>query len=240
MRRRPAGETNLPPSSPQNGRVKGDAKKALRSIIDRHDLPVYITANQNIILCDIEPELREQIATELAEAGLKAVEDIDPLLSHSMACPAMPLCGLAIGEAERVSPDIIARIRIILDGLGFPKDELFVIRMTGCPNGCARPYMAELGFVGDGANSYQIWLGGDRGQNGIARAYAERVKVQDFEAFFTPLFTYFRDDRQGNESFGQFCTRVGFDALRQRQGPLPGANSGPRGPRAKKLAAAAA
>lgn len=95
-----------------------------------------------------------------------------------MACPALPLCGLAIGEAERGLPDINNRIRALMNKLGFGPEEHFHIRMTGCPNGCTRPYMAELGFVGDGPNSYQLWLGGTASQTRLAEPYMERMKVQ--------------------------------------------------------------
>ena len=95
-----------------------------------------------------------------------------------MACPALPLCGLAIGEAERSLPDVNRRIRSVMDRLGFAPDEHFVVRMTGCPNGCSRPYMAEIGLVGDGPNSYQLWLGGTPGQTRLAETYMERMKIQ--------------------------------------------------------------
>ena len=105
-------------------------------------------------------------------------DQIDSLDRYSMACPALPLCGLAIGEAERGLPDINNRIRALMDKLGFGPDEHFHIRMTGCPNGCTRPYMAELGFVGDGPNSYQLWLGGTAAQTRLAEPFMERMKVQ--------------------------------------------------------------
>lgn len=95
-----------------------------------------------------------------------------------MACPALPLCGLAISEAERGLPDVNLRIRNLLNKLGFDQAEQFCVRMTGCPNGCSRPYMAELGFVGDGPNSYQIWLGGSPAQTRLAEPYLDRMKVQ--------------------------------------------------------------
>ena len=104
--------------------------------------------------------------------------DIDPISRLSMACPALPLCGLAISEAERGLPDINRRIRTMLTGLGFDEAEQFHVRMTGCPNGCSRPYMAELGFVGDGPNSYQLWLGGTPAQTRMAEPFQERMKVQ--------------------------------------------------------------
>ena len=118
----------------------------------------------------------------------------------SMGCPALPLCGLAIGEAERGLPDISNRIRALMNKLDFGPDEHFHIRMTGCPNGCTRPYMAELGFVADGPNSYQVWLGGTSTQTRLAEPFMERMKVQvsDYFASFpllclSPVFV----DREG-------------------------------------------
>lgn len=94
-----------------------------------------------------------------------------------MACPALPLCGLAVTEAERAMGDFNARIRASLTKVGMGS-ETMVVRMTGCPNGCARPYMAELGLVGDGPNSYQLYLGGNSNQTRLADLYADRVKVK--------------------------------------------------------------
>lgn len=112
-----------------------------------------------------------------------------------MACPALPLCGLAISEAERGLPDVNRRIRNLLGNLGFDESEQFVVRMTGCPNGCTRPYMAELGFVGDGPNSYQLWLGGTPSQTRLAEPFKERMKIQVLHLpsppFHMPLFEIF-------------------------------------------------
>jgi sulfite reductase (ferredoxin) len=201
----------------QNGRVKGDAKRALRAVIERYEIPVTITPNQNLILRNISPSWKEDILSTLQAAGIKDVKDWDPLEAGSMACPALPLCGLAIAEAERGLPDVISRIRNILGKLDMDTSEKFIIRMTGCPNGCARPYNAELGFVGDGPNSYQIWLGGSPHGTRLAELYEGRVKLNDLEAFLEPLFALFKSQRRPSESFGDFCGRVGFDALRTQQ-----------------------
>jgi sulfite reductase (ferredoxin) len=110
-------------------------------------------------------------------------------------------------------------------GLG---DEPITMRMTGCPNGCARPYMAEIGFVGDGPNSYQIWLGGSPNQTRLAKVFVERMKVRDLEATLEPLFAAYKARRQTpDEAFGDFVARVGFAALRQyAQGYVPADKSG--------------
>lgn len=201
----------------QNGRIKGEAKRALRNVIERYEIPVSITPNQNLILRNISPSWKDDILSTLGAAGIKDVADWDPIEAGSMACPALPLCGLAIAEAERGLPEVNARIRDLLDRLGFDRTEKFVVRMTGCPNGCARPYNAELGFVGDGPNSYQVWLGGSPDGARLAEPFAERVKVKDFETFLEPLFALFKARQRNGEAFGDFCARVGQDALRQHQ-----------------------
>ena len=100
-----------------------------------------------------------RIEAILAEHGVPLIENVDPLARLAMACPALPLCGLAITEAERIMPSYVERIRILLNKLDMGSEEI-MMRMTGCPNGCARPYMAELAFVGEGITTYQLWVGG--------------------------------------------------------------------------------
>eukprot|EP00899_Mesostigma_viride_P012051 jgi/Mesvir1/20847/Mv07938-RA.1 len=201
--------------SVENGRIKGEFKKAVRAVLDRYELPVILTANQDMVLCDIFPAWRTDIENTLKAGGMKTIDQIDTITLNSMACPAFPLCGLAIGEAERALPDFNKRIRAVCNEVGLPSDETFVVRMTGCPNGCARPYMAELGFVGDGPNSYQIWLGGTANHTRLAELYLEKVKIDDLEATLRPLLTQFKQQRlNAKETLGDFVTRVGFDALR--------------------------
>ena len=201
----------------ENGRVKNEGsfqlKTALKVIIERFQLPMRLTANHNIILYEIEPKDQEAIEAILKEQGIITnPAEIDPLTRYSMACPAWPTCGLAITESERILPSVIERIRTLLNRLGLTKEE-FVIRMTGCPNGCARPYMAELGFVGSAPNSYQLWLGGTADQTRLARPYLDKMAIDDLEKVLEPIFVYFQQDQQNNETFGEFCHRVNFPAL---------------------------
>lgn len=109
-------------------------------IIEDYNLSVRLTANQNILICDIEQQWKADIETQLRAVGIVPPEEIDSLDRMSMACPALPLCGLAIGEAERGLPDINRRVRALLQKVGMP-DETIVMRMTGCPNGCAALHM---------------------------------------------------------------------------------------------------
>ncbi|QOV24137.1 sulfite reductase, ferredoxin dependent [Anabaenopsis elenkinii] len=205
--------------SVENGRVKDDGsfklKTALRQVVEQFNLPMRLTPHHNIIFYDIEPENKSAIQELLHRCGI--VDDpntIEPLVRYAMACPALPTCGLAITESERAIPGILERIRNLLDKLGLQKEH-FVVRMTGCPNGCARPYMAELGFVGSAPECYQVWLGGSPDQTRLAEPYIDKLHHNDLESFLEPIFVYFKNFREGGESFGDFCHRLGFAALRE-------------------------
>ncbi|THU50978.1 hypothetical protein C4D60_Mb06t26130 [Musa balbisiana] len=207
-----------------SGRIGGNMKKTLREIIEKYNLNVRITPNQNLILCDIHHSWEEPITTALAQAGLLQPTEIDPLNLTAMACPALPLCPLAITEAERGIPQVLKRIRAVFNKVGIENNESVVIRVTGCPNGCARPYMAELGLVGDGPNSYQVWLGGTPNQTSLAKCFTNKVKAQNLEKVLEPLFYGWKSKRLQGESFGSFTTRIGFDKLQELvekwEGPL--------------------
>ena len=202
----------------ENGRIKDEGslqlKTALREIVEKFQLPMLVTPHQNVIVYEIEPANRQDIQQILDRCGVKKETDIDPLVRYSMACPAWPTCGLAITESERAMPGILDRIRALLDKLGM-EHEHFVVRMTGCPNGCARPYMAELGFVGSSPEAYQVWLGGSPDQTRLAEVYVNKLPISDLETFLKPIFVYFKQNRQPAESFGDFCFRVGLESIRQ-------------------------
>lgn len=204
--------------SVENGRVKDEGdfrlKTALLKIVQQFELPMLLTGNHNIILYEISPEHQQEIQQILDQHGILKETEIDPLVRYAMACPALPTCGLAITESERVIPSILERIRVLLDKVGL-EPEHFVVRMTGCPNGCARPYMAELGFVGSAPKTYQLWLGGSPDQTRLAQPFVDRLPIDDLETCLEPIFVYFKRDRQTGESFGGFCHRVGFDSIRQ-------------------------
>jgi sulfite reductase (ferredoxin) len=202
----------------ENGRVKDEGslqlKTALREIVEKFNLPMRLTPSQNVLLYDIEPAHRGEIQQILTRSGVKREDEIDSLVRDSMACPALPTCALATTESERALPGVLERIRILLDKMEL-KDEHFIIRMTGCPNGCARPYLAELAFVGNGPNLYQVWLGASPNQTRLAQPYMEKMHIDTLEQTLEPVFTHFRESREQDESFGDFCDRVGLDSIRQ-------------------------
>ncbi|WP_298911537.1 sulfite reductase, ferredoxin dependent [uncultured Nostoc sp.] len=202
-----------------NGRIKDEGsfqlKTALREIVEQFNFSIRLTPNHNLIFYDIEPDSKQAIQDILSRHGVgDDPSKIEPLVRYAMACPALPTCGLAVTESERAIPGILERIRALLDKLDLQKEH-FVVRMTGCPNGCARPYLAELGFVGSAPESYQLWLGGSPNQTRLAQPYIEKLHHNDFESFLEPIFVYFKKSRKSKESFGDFCDRVGFDAIRE-------------------------
>lgn len=201
-----------------NGRIKDEGtfrlKTALREIIEQFSLPMRLTPSQNVLIYEIEPSQQLAIQQILDRHGVHiSPESIEPLVRYSMACPALPTCGLAITESERALPGVLQRIRTLLDKLGL-QNEHFVVRSTGCPNGCARPYMAELGFVGSAPDSYQVWLGGSPAQTRLAQPYVDRMPMHELESFLEPILVFFKKEREAGESFGDFCDRVGFEAIR--------------------------
>lgn len=202
----------------EQGRIKDangvNVKKALRKIVEDFRLTMILSPTQSIIFQGISPEQKEPINQVLKAHGIKAIEDVDSLIRTSMACPAMPLCGLAVTEAERRMPDWMAQMRSLMNKVGMGHENI-IMRMTGCPNGCARPYMAELGLVGDGPDSYQIWLGGSPALTNLAVTYNNKVKWDGIDAAIEPLLVFWRDSRSAGESFGEFCMRQGVDKLTQ-------------------------
>jgi sulfite reductase (ferredoxin) len=202
-----------------SGRIKDEGtlqlRTALRTLVTKYQMPMRVTPHQNVLIYDISPADRAEIDRILTTHGVEPdPTKIDPLVRLSMACPALPTCGLAVTESERVMPSVNERFRVLLTQLDLP-DEQFVMRMTGCPNGCARPYMAEVGFVGSFPESYQVWLAGSPAQTRLAQVYTDKMHIDDLETFFTPMLTYFKKDRKTGEGFGDFCDRVGLESIRE-------------------------
>ncbi|GMH75787.1 hypothetical protein TrVE_jg7233 [Triparma verrucosa] len=209
-----------------NGRVKDEGdfrlKSALRAITDKYMRPMIMSPTQSIIISDVAPADVAGIDAILTEHGIKPIEQVDPLARLSMACPALPLCGLAQTEAERRMPSYIERVRSILTSLDIDEEEI-MMRMTGCPNGCARPYMAELAFVGDGMDTYQIWLGGSPVLTRTAWPFMAKMKDKDLEATLTPILSMYKEQRHEFEAFGDFTHRVGEAKIKEHcQGKVPG------------------
>jgi len=194
-----------------NGRIKDDdtqrLKSALRTIVSRYDLDVMLTPQQNVLLVGIPRRAREDIDAILAAHGVRSIEQISLIERHGMACPALPTCGLALAEAERALPGLIETLELRLSDLGLAADPIS-IRMTGCPNGCARPYMSEIGIVGVSADKYNVYLGGSTDSTRLNVLYRELVASADIPALLDPLFEGFARERADGETFGSYCLRT--------------------------------
>jgi sulfite reductase (ferredoxin) len=192
------------------GRLAGPTKAGLRQLVDTYKLEVRITPNQDLLLCNIGTGQRTTLVNALAAIGFEAPEAPPLLARHAIACPALPLCGLAVTEAERILPEVLDRLDGLLRSIGIEKSLL--VRMTGCPNGCARPYMAELGLVGSGPDQYQLWLGGTPNLSRLAEPYLERMPLPALEATLEPLLRAWHG-AGGRRSFGDFVAGSGRDAV---------------------------
>lgn len=199
----------------ETGRIKDveghRLKTALRQVAERFPRIEYrLTANQNVLLANVTDADKAAITVLLAEHGVRVEYQATPFHAASMACPSLPTCGLGLAESERFLPGLLDRIEKLADEVGLGGEEI-IIRMTGCPNGCARPYMAEIAFVGKAPGRYQLWLGGNVSGTRLNRVWRETVKDAEIEAELRPLFVRYRAERQPGERFGDWCERVLFN-----------------------------
>jgi len=201
----------------ENGRIRdGEGRRlrsALRTIVETLGSGVRLTPQQNVLLTDIPPRRHAFVERVLDDHGVARHGALSAVRRWSMACPALPTCGLALAEAERALPAVIAELERELEGLGLA-DAALTVRMTGCPNGCARPYTADLAFVGRSLNKYAVFVGGSMLGTRLGAIYADLVPRDRLVVTVLPLFERYRDERLADERFGDFCHRVGVEALR--------------------------
>lgn len=189
------------------GRLKGALLEALEEVARRTGVEIRLTATQNLLLVNIDPTQRAEIERILEAHGAAAAPR--PLRRASMACPALPTCGLALAESERWLPALLDSLEALLAEQGLGENEISV-RVTGCPNGCARPYMAEIGFVGKSPGRYQLWLGGNRTGTRLNSIYRETLKVEEIPDTLRPIFARFARERLPGEGFGDWTHRAGL------------------------------
>ncbi len=203
----------------ENGRIKDTPtqrmKTGLRHAIDRFRPGIRLTGQQNILLTDISEAQREPLEALLNEYRIPTDPRAAGAYRFAMACPALPTCGLSLAEAERALPAIMQQIEADLITLGLA-DEPLSVRMTGCPNGCARPFMGDIGIVGRTKDVYHIYVGGDWANTRMNTLYAPLVHRKDLTATLYPLLVLWRDERLPQETFGDFCHRIGVEQLRAK------------------------
>jgi len=197
----------------QGGRVRDDADypllTGLREIAKVHDGDFRLTANQNLIIANISPANRPVIEKLLDQYGIKDSHLKSALRLNSLACVALPTCGLSLAEAERYLPDLLTELEEVIEENGLRHDAI-TIRMTGCPNGCARPYIAEIAFVGRAPGKYNVYLGGGFFGQRLSKLYRESVKSEDIKDLLAPIIGRYARERNEGERFGDFCIRAGY------------------------------
>jgi len=210
----------------ENGRIKDadglQQKAAFHDITTKFHPGIRLTAQQNILFTDIDESQKDAVEAVLRKYGVPMAGEISNALRYSMACPATPTCGLALAESERALPNVIRQVEAVLSEVGLA-DERLSVRMTGCPNGCARPFLGDIGFVGRTPGKYQVYVGGDFEGTTLNRLLNDLVPVGDIPERLRPLFVMFRDERQGKEGFGDYCRRIGVERLRAAAFPAPAA-----------------
>jgi sulfite reductase (NADPH) hemoprotein beta-component len=204
----------------ETGRVKEQKKAALRRIAEKFsNVEFRLTANQNVIIANVSEADKAGINSVFSEHGIPTENQASVLHAAAMACPALPTCGLALAESERMLPNLVDRIEKLCVETGLAGEEI-IIRSTGCPNGCARPYMAEIAFVGKAPGRYQLWLGGNTAGTRLNRVWKDVVKDPEIEAELRPLFSRYATERNSGERFGDWAARVLWNEAPQPTAPV--------------------
>jgi sulfite reductase (ferredoxin) len=207
--------------SVENGRVKDEGtmrmRSGLRAIVEKFGPAVRVTAQQDLLLCDIDEANKPTVDAMLAEYGIPQASQVSLVQQWSMACPAIPTCGLAITESERALPGVIDQLETELVQLGLASERISV-RMTGCPNGCARPYQSEIGLVGRSGDKYTLFLGGETLGTRLSFEAADLVKRDDIVPRLSKLLADYKANRTGDESFGDYCHKLGTERVRSVMG----------------------
>jgi sulfite reductase (NADPH) hemoprotein beta-component len=196
----------------ENGRIRDAGERqimtGLRKIASLHKGDFRLTPNQNLVISNVKEADRQRIDGLLRVFRIQNSKHASPLRLHSIACVALPTCGLAMAESERYLPSLIDRVDKLLIAHGLP-DDAITVRMTGCPNGCARPYIAEIGLVGKGPGHYNLYLGASFVGDRLNKLYRENIGEDDILAALDCLFARYANERLNGERFGDFVIRAG-------------------------------
>jgi sulfite reductase (NADPH) hemoprotein beta-component len=193
----------------ENGRVKDAAKTALREIAKIHKGDFRLTPNQHLVIASVSPAERPRIDALLREHVLDTAHRATGLRLNAMACVALPTCGLALAESERYLPDLVTQLDAEVEAAGL-RDDAIVIRMTGCPNGCGRPFLAEIGFVGKAPGKYNMYLGASFNGSRMNALYKPSVAAADIVPLVRPMLRRYATERLPGERFGDFTIRIGL------------------------------
>lgn len=199
-----------------SGRIvdRGDEKirTGLREVVKKYNKDLVLTADQNLIIADITPAEKPEIEKLIRSFGIKLVEDISPVYRDFLACVALPTCGKALAEAERIKLPLVEKIESVMAKYGVA-DERIAIRMTGCPNGCARPYVGDIGLVGRMPGHYVVYIGGDFEGTRLNTEVLDKVPENDIPVALDPMVALYAANKNKGEGFGDFCLRYGIDKV---------------------------
>ncbi|MFS3933987.1 assimilatory sulfite reductase (NADPH) hemoprotein subunit [Bacillus subtilis] len=181
----------------------------LREIAKVHTGEFRLTANQNLMIANVSSDKKEEISALIEQYGLTDGKHYSALRRSSMACVALPTCGLAMAEAERYLPTLLDKIEEIIDENGL-RDQEITIRMTGCPNGCARHALGEIGFIGKAPGKYNMYLGAAFDGSRLSKMYRENIGEADILSELRVLLSRYAKEREEGEHFGDFVIRAGI------------------------------
>ncbi|WP_411342417.1 assimilatory sulfite reductase (NADPH) hemoprotein subunit [Paenibacillus sp. WLX1005] len=197
----------------QNGRIVDledyPLMTGLREIAKVHTGDFRLTPNQNLIIGNVSSQKKKKIESLIAQYHLTDGAHYSALRRNSMACVSLPTCGMAMAEAERYLPTLIDKLELELDQAGLRNEDI-VVRMTGCPNGCARPMLAELSFIGKGPGKYNMYLGGGFDGSRLNKLYRENIGEEEILSSLKPIIQRYATERESNEHFGDFVIRAGY------------------------------
>lgn len=197
----------------QNGRVRDfdnyPLKTALREIAQIHKGEFRFTGNQNVVIANVKTSAKKDIEKIIEKYDLTNSDNYSALRRNSIACVALPTCGLAMAEAERYLPSLIEKIEVILDETGLHEQDI-TIRMSGCPNGCSRAAMGEIGFIGKGPGKYNMYLGASHTGSRLNKIYKENIGETEILNTLRPIIEHYAKERQEGEFFGDFVIRANY------------------------------
>jgi len=193
----------------EGGRLRDKSKLAIREIASSIPCEFRLTANQNLVIARISNDDKGKIDEILAKYSVLLPSDLSGLRLNSIACTALPTCSLALAESERYLPHLIDELDAIIDGLGL-RDESIAIRSTGCPNGCGRPYLGEIGLVGKAPGKYNLYLGAGLDGTRLNKLYKPAITHEEIVAELRPLLVDYSKNRVEGERFGNFCIRKSY------------------------------
>jgi sulfite reductase (NADPH) hemoprotein beta-component len=197
----------------EGGRLRASGKNqgrlALRQIAEEVPCQFRLTANQNVIIARIDQEDKERVERILRSHGVVLPDQLSGIRLNSIACTALPTCSLALAESERYLPKLVDELETIIGNLGL-RDQSIAIRSTGCPNGCGRPYLGEIGLVGKAPGKYNLYLGAGLDGTRLNKLYRPAISHEEIVQELTPVLQDFASNRETDERFGDFCIRKGY------------------------------